>query len=452
MHDDVASSRFRTWPEVPPILAYDDADLRVIFQPGGSDFLLITFGDALALVDGMRFAADALARKHGLACLGFMAHHLHWFPADAIARAIPHIAYTLKSFRRILAYGSSMGAHAAIKHARVLGATEVLALAPQFSIDPAECAFDCGYHGFFTPRMAGMGIRSADLSGRIALLHDPGYALDRHHADAIAALGPSVTRIHVPSAEHHLAPMLAGSDSTFGVMQAWMQNDTAALTRLIAARRRPSHIRVRVLLARAVLRHPVLALAAIERLAQSGRIGLVEPGLHVTPLLRALIDRGEAGLAARALDVAGGVLPPVQARVLRQDLAGAPAPDNGHPWVCTHHGTAVFYDAVAGALRHRTAPRNAAEAFGLHPASLAQDAAEAPLLVRIRGAALACAPGADGRLGLVDDAGDAACLRVVRRAHGFALSDGARYACASPDGHMSCDRVEVNAWEVFSAG
>ena len=153
------------WHNAAPILAYDDADIRVVFQPGGSDFLLVTFGDALTLANGLCFAADALVRKNGFACLGFMAHQANWFPADALARALPSIAYTLKSFRRILTYGCSMGAYAAIKHAAVLGATEVLALGPQWSIDPAECAFDCGYHGFFTPRMAGMGIRGVKKPG-----------------------------------------------------------------------------------------------------------------------------------------------------------------------------------------------------------------------------------------------------------------------------------------------
>ena len=440
------------WRDAAPILAYDDADVRVIFQPGGSDVLLVTFGDALALADGLRFAADGLVRKHGFACLGFMAHQANWFPADALARALPHIAYTLGSFRRILAYGCSMGAYAAIKHAAVLGATDVLALGPQWSIDPAECAFDCGYHGFFTPRMAGMGIRTDDLAGRVALLYDRGHALDRHHADAIAALGPSVARIHVPSADHHLAPMLAGSETTAGLMQAWLQDDTAALYRLLAARRRPSPVRVRVLLARAVRRHPAMALAAIRLLARTGRLGLVEAELHLIPLLQTLLAQGRADLAVQAFDAAADILPPIHARILRQDFESA-GPVSVPEWaILTAHGTTLFYDSVLGTLRHRAAPVPAAEAFGLHPATLAPHAPDAaPLLVPIRGTTMACTR-AGNRLELVHaPPPGAACVRAARRDPArFTLAVEANYLCASPDGQVFCDRTEANAWEIFA--
>ena len=439
------------WRDASPILAYDDLDIRVLFQPGGSDVLLVTFGDALTLASELRFAADAMVRKHGYACLGFMAHQANWFPADAVARALPSLAYTLESFRHVLTYGCSMGAYAAIKHAAVLGATEVLALGPQWSIDPAECAFDCGYRDFYQPRMAGMGIRAADLSGRIALLYDPAHALDRRHADAVAALSPSVTRIHVHSAGHHLAPTLAGSDFMAGLMQAWLRRDTRAALQMLAARRRQSPIRIQVLLARAVLRHPRLALAAVEQLARSGRIGLVEAEPHLLPLLRNLITQRRLNLAGRVLDMLGPLLQPGHEAVLRQDFAGAgEAPMFAGPWVRTVHGTTMFYDAVAGRLCHRTTPVPAAEAFGLHPASLARGTSL--LVVRVQGVAMSCARVATGRLELVRVArAEDACVRAAPVPSGFALAVGTNYLCASPDGQIRWDRNEVNAWEIFGS-
>ena len=439
------------WRDAPPILAYDDADIRVVFQPGGSDVLLVTFGDAQMLADGLRIAADELVRKHGFACLGFMAHHANWFPAEAVARALPSIAYTLRSFRRVMAYGCSMGAYAAIKHSRALGATDVLALGPQWSIDPAECAFGCGYHGFYRPRMAGMGIRAADIAGRIALLYDPGHALDRNHADAIAARA-TVTRVHVPSADHHLAPMLAGSDCIAGLMQAWLQDDIGAVYRMLAARRRPSPVRIRILLARAVLRHPALALRAMDLLARSGRLGLVEADLHLIPLLQTLLTHGRTALAARALEIAGGVLTPMHARILMKDLGSAGTAKDGGT-VRTAHGTNVFYDSVTGTLQHRPSPATANEAFGLHAASLAPGAPDAaPLLVSIRGTAMACTRDAGGRLTLVcDPLPGIACVRVARLdSASFALAIGTDYLCASPDGQLFSDRTEINSWEVFT--
>lgn len=243
------------WLGAPPQLAYDGDALRVVFQPGGSDLLLITFSDALVFANGLSFTADSMVRKVGLTCLGFMAKSANWFPAEAIARAVPHIDYTLRSFDRIMLYGCSMGAYAAIKHSRALRATDVLALAPQWSIDAAECApWECGYCEYFRPHMRGMGIRSSDIAGRINILYDPGHPLDRRHVDAILRLDGDIATYHVHTADHHLAPILAGTETIFGIMLACLHRDTAEIYRLINDRRRNSPVRHRILMERLAVR------------------------------------------------------------------------------------------------------------------------------------------------------------------------------------------------------
>jgi len=243
------------WLGAPPQLAYDDEAIRVVFQPGGSELLLITFSDALVFADGLRFTADQMVRKLGLTCLGFMAKSANWFPAVSVARAQPHIGYTLRSFERIMLYGCSMGAYAAIKHSRLLHATDVLALAPQWSIDAAECApWECGYGEYFRPHMRGMGIRASDIAGRINILYDPAHALDRRHVEAIGRLGGDIATFHVHTADHHLAPILAGSDTIAGLMLACLRRDSAEIYRLINERRRSSPVRHRILLERLAAR------------------------------------------------------------------------------------------------------------------------------------------------------------------------------------------------------
>jgi len=243
------------WLGAPPQLAYDDDALRVVFQPGGSELLLITFSDALVFADGLSFTADAMVRKLGLTCLGFMAKSANWFPAEAVASALPHIDYTLRAFDRIMLYGCSMGAYAAIKHSRALHATDVLALAPQWSIDAAECApWACGYGEYYRPHMRFMGIRSSDIAGHINILYDPAHKLDRRHVDAILRQGGDIATYHVHTADHHLAPILAGTETIFGIMLACLRRDTAGIYRLINERRRKSPVRHRILMERLAVR------------------------------------------------------------------------------------------------------------------------------------------------------------------------------------------------------
>jgi hypothetical protein len=52
-----------------------------------------------------------------------MAKDANGYPAGSMRAALPAIAYTLRAFRVRLIYGSSMGAYAAIKYSRLLGAT-----------------------------------------------------------------------------------------------------------------------------------------------------------------------------------------------------------------------------------------------------------------------------------------------------------------------------------------
>ncbi len=69
------------WAVSPPQILFDDEHLRVVFRPGGSDWLLVTVGDATTPADGKSFHAQTIVEKQGLNCLGFMAKGANWYQA-----------------------------------------------------------------------------------------------------------------------------------------------------------------------------------------------------------------------------------------------------------------------------------------------------------------------------------------------------------------------------------
>ncbi len=63
-------------------------------------------------------------------------HDNDWYHYPQMAEAMAHVHAATRGYRRVMTYGSSMGAYAAIRFAGLAGAGAVLALSPQFSIHP----------------------------------------------------------------------------------------------------------------------------------------------------------------------------------------------------------------------------------------------------------------------------------------------------------------------------
>ncbi len=55
------------------VVMYEDDSIIAIYQKGKSAYLLVTFGDLIALANGTRFYADNPVTKLDISCVGFMA-------------------------------------------------------------------------------------------------------------------------------------------------------------------------------------------------------------------------------------------------------------------------------------------------------------------------------------------------------------------------------------------
>lgn len=282
---------------------YEDDDIVVFWCPGTTPYVLITFGDLIGLASGNRFFADTPALKNSLTCLGFVAKQANWYPVRSILRALDFAGPLLHSYPERVVYGGSMGGYGAIRHSASLQATSVIALCPQWSLDPEECnGFDPGFRRFFSTSLRGMGIKSEHAAGKIFIFYDPDCVIDRAHAERIMSIVPSAKGVQVFNSDHHVTPIFAGTSNLVELIARVRSGDIEALGRLANRLRRSSVLSIHVLLERAAARHPFLALQA-SRLpkAHIDKMKNAFARFH-HPLVAALIDSGAQSNAKNYLE------------------------------------------------------------------------------------------------------------------------------------------------------
>lgn len=285
-------------------LVFRSDALEVISHPGDSDFLLITFSEMGMRANGRHWWAAPVARKHGIAALGFVATRPNWFPEATVAAAAaaPAVAGILGAFRQRLAYGFSMGGHAAIRHAPLLGAGAVLAIAPQWSIDPDDTREgDSRFARHFDPLVnRGMRIGPQHGADHTYMIFDPRDSSDLWNAARIADAVSHAIPVHARSTGHWTAAALADSDAAGRMFAAAIAGDARALRRAVADARRRWHRRPLVLGRQIARLRPRVALRIAERYA--GTTDGVEQRMIVEGAADALLGRGtleEAEAAAR---------------------------------------------------------------------------------------------------------------------------------------------------------
>lgn len=123
---------------------YRSADLLVRARTAHkSAFCVVTFNSYTdkRTLDREGFGEGFLASR-GVNAIHILSRDNDWYLAPDIELALEAAAKAAASFDRVSAYGSSMGAYAAIRLGRLAGATTAIALSPQFSIDPRLVPFE----------------------------------------------------------------------------------------------------------------------------------------------------------------------------------------------------------------------------------------------------------------------------------------------------------------------
>jgi len=198
---------------------HENDHLEAYYRPGSSPFTLITFAHLSFESQGKYFWAMQMAERLDLDCIGIVAKQNNWYPSAAMLELLPNIQSIIA--RPVILYGHSMGAHAAIKYSRLLGATGTIASAPMTTIDPADVPDDKRFHKFFSHElMANMAIRPEDVSGKVVVCYDPYCKSDRFYVDLLKGIvdDRSFYEVRAHFFEHECVQALLDRDILFSLI------------------------------------------------------------------------------------------------------------------------------------------------------------------------------------------------------------------------------------------
>ncbi len=194
-------------------IIFEDDHIRAIYLAGNSDTLVLSFGDLITRAKGLSINAEKSLMKYDYAVVGIMPKQKSWFPASSMAALIEHLSPILNQYKNIVGYGGSMGGYAAIKYARTLKMNRVVAMVPQYSIDPTEVD-DKRYTDFYDPELnANMRIQAQDIveNCEYIIVYDPYFEHDKEHYLKIKPLIPQLHTLHLPYTGHDAIAVLANS-------------------------------------------------------------------------------------------------------------------------------------------------------------------------------------------------------------------------------------------------
>src|ERR1700730_15225227 len=123
---------------------YRSADLLVKARTGYESSLCVVTFDAFTdrrTLDRAGFGENFLDSR-GVNAVHVLSRVNDWYLFPDIELALDAVAKATASFDKVSAYGSSMGAYAALRFGGLAGARTAIALSPQFSIDPRLVPFE----------------------------------------------------------------------------------------------------------------------------------------------------------------------------------------------------------------------------------------------------------------------------------------------------------------------
>jgi hypothetical protein len=437
---------------------YEDDEIKVLWHPGNSDFLMVTFGDLVTMVNGDRFYADTPIRKLDLNCIGFMSKRPNWFPSKNVKASIPVIEPTIKRFIDRVIYGGSMGGHAAIKYSKALKATSVLAFCPQWSLDPVECEGNTsGYAQYFNNSMAGMGIKKDDVSGLICVIYDPNHKIDSFHYSKIKGLAGSVFSIRAFSAGHDVTKILAGTQQIDQMVKALRLRKFDQLVALASGFRKASPIRLSRLLHKSAARHPQILNKLMEL---SPRLQRIHPE-EKRRLNNALISGFDAGgFTTESLQtvkrisernpctVRASILAEYQSRLADKETTLNNGVFN------THHKTFLVYSSITGTLRHLAIGEIDSRCLSHFYISRGKIFDREVASIQIGGKSFYCKVIANNEIALISadilpvDLSN--LIDILQAGEKFTLMLNGKYLSTERNGNVSYSRDQVKDWEIFS--
>lgn len=263
---------------------------------------------------GEGFEREGFAERYfiekGISAIHVLGRGNDWYQYHEIFDALKTICAATANASRIITYGSSMGGYAAIRFADAVMANAVLALSPQWTVDPKLVPWENRWLQDAHRIRWLESLRGPVRCGiRPIVVYDPHLTLDRRHAEHIAADTPS-TLVSAPYGGHPVTTFLG----EVGILQEMIADllhdrfDPAAITQAIRSRRASSSIYLGGLAERQPATRPRTAIA----LARTAKLVRPDSPLAMLSLARTLTktDNHEEAIALhREIALATGRMP-----------------------------------------------------------------------------------------------------------------------------------------------
>ena len=195
-------------------IIFEDEQIRAIFLRGSSDELIFSFGDLITRAKGLSINAEKSLLKHDFNVIGIMPKQKSWFPESSMRQMFTEIEDLIAPFKTRIGYGGSMGGYAAIKYSNLLDLKRVVALVPQYSINPDDVE-DPRYNMFFHAELnANMQIQPQDVSAEreYIVVYDPYCPEDRAQYIKLEQVLPHIHTLNLPFTGHDAIAVLASSE------------------------------------------------------------------------------------------------------------------------------------------------------------------------------------------------------------------------------------------------
>ena len=195
-------------------IIFEDEQIRAIFLRGSSDELIFSFGDLITRAKGLSINAEKSLLKHDFNVIGIMPKQKSWFPESSMRQMFADIEDLIAPFKTRIGYGGSMGGYAAIKYSNLLDLKRVVALVPQYSINPDDVE-DPRYNMFFHAELnANMQIQPQDVSAEreYIVVYDPYCPEDRAQYVKLEQVLPHIHTLNLPFTGHDAIAVLASSE------------------------------------------------------------------------------------------------------------------------------------------------------------------------------------------------------------------------------------------------
>lgn len=260
-----------------PQVVFDGAHLRVVLYPGNPRLLMVTLDWRRDGKD--QFSPDTYATnfaRMGYAQLNIKTRANDWFINPDTAAMELVLTGLAPAFGRVQMLGFSMGGYGALRFAKALGASSVVAVSPQWSIHPDQARFETRYRAEaagFDPGIGDLAPR-AEPGLRGLILLDPFERADLLHARRIQTVFPGLRLVRLNFGGHPGFGIVreAGQSGTVYQAAASKRPGPALILAAHRAGRRSSANYWLRLAAQAGPRRPVLAQLA------TARAGALDPG------------------------------------------------------------------------------------------------------------------------------------------------------------------------------